>query len=302
MCCWWRPEFAVQQYILTIQEAAEYFHIGEKKLRKLVEERADADRVLRNGESQRSDGRYAYKYIDTDGKQQFVYSWKLEKTDRLPKGKRDDLSLREKEKQIQKDMEDMISTTGGDITVYTLVEKYTSQRKGMRHSTKAGYKTVLNILAKEDFGRKQIKDVRLSDAKEWLIRLQENGKGYSSIQTIRGVVRPAFQMAVDDDLIRRNPFEFHLSTVVVNDSVTREAITRKQERQYLEFVKNDKHFSRCLKKPSSTNFEFTTFFTTFQRQHKPGYAEKPDEPGKFLKASKRPKIKKNHDKLTYARS
>ena len=61
---------------------------------------------------------------------------------------------------------------------------------------------------------------------------------------IRGVVRPAFQMAVDDDLIRKNPFEFQLATVVVNDSVTREAITRKQERAFLEFVKGDKHFSR----------------------------------------------------------
>ena len=55
---------------------------------------------------------------------------------------------------------------------------------------------------------------------------------------------PAFQMAVDDDLIRKNPFEFQLATVVVNDSVTREAITRKQERAFLEFVANDKHFCR----------------------------------------------------------
>lgn len=51
-------------------------------------------------------------------------------------------------------------------------------------------------------------------------------------------------MALDDDLIRRNPFEFELATVIVNDSVTREAITREQERKYLEFVKNDAHFKR----------------------------------------------------------
>ena len=51
-------------------------------------------------------------------------------------------------------------------------------------------------------------------------------------------------MAVDDDLLRKNPFEFQLNTVVVNDSVTREAITRKQERTFLEFIKNDKHFCR----------------------------------------------------------
>ena len=51
-------------------------------------------------------------------------------------------------------------------------------------------------------------------------------------------------MAVDDDLIRKNPVEFQLATVVVNDSVTREAITRKQERAFLEFVKQDKHFRK----------------------------------------------------------
>ena len=51
-------------------------------------------------------------------------------------------------------------------------------------------------------------------------------------------------MAVDDDLIRKNPFEFQLCTVVVNDSVTREAITRKQERKFLEFIKNDEHYKR----------------------------------------------------------
>lgn len=37
------------------------------------------NRVLRNGESQRKDGRYAFKYIDANGQPQFVYSWKLEK-------------------------------------------------------------------------------------------------------------------------------------------------------------------------------------------------------------------------------
>lgn len=57
-------------------------------------------------------------------------------------------------------------------------------------------------------------------------------------------MRPAFQMAADDDLIRKNPFGFQLATVVVNDSVTREAITIKQERDFLEFVKQDKHFCR----------------------------------------------------------
>jgi hypothetical protein len=44
-------------------------------------------------------------------------------------------------------------------------------------------------------------------------------------------------MAEDDDLIRKNPFQFPLSTVIINDSVTREAITEKQQADYLEFIK-----------------------------------------------------------------
>ena len=80
--------------------------------------------------------------------------------------------------------------------------------------------------------------IKISDAKLWLITLQQRqGKGYSTIHTIRGILRPAFRLAYDDDLIRRNPFDFELATVIVNDSVTREAITRDQERKYLEYVR-----------------------------------------------------------------
>ena len=43
-------------------------------------------RVLRPGESVRVDGKYQYKY-HIDGKPHFVYSWKLESTDKLPKAK-----------------------------------------------------------------------------------------------------------------------------------------------------------------------------------------------------------------------
>ncbi len=206
--------------------------------------RDNKNRILRNGESQRKDGRYAFKYVDANGQVQFVYSWKLEKTDKTPTGKRDDISLREKEKMIQRDLYDGIVPNGGEMTVLQLVEKYVLQKTGVRHNTEAGYKTVINIIKKDSFGKQRIDRVKISDARAWLIKLQKDGRSYSSIHSIRGVVRPAFQMAVDDDLLRKNPFEFHLATVIVNDSVTREAITRKQERVFLEFVKNDKHFSK----------------------------------------------------------
>lgn len=210
-----------------------------------VKRRDNKNRILRNGESQRTDGRYAYVYVDGNGKQKFLYSWKLESTDRLPQGKRDCIALRDKIEMLNRDLSDGITPNGGEMTVLQLVQKYVGQKTGVRHNTEANYKFVINVIKKESFGAKRIDKVKLSDAKEWLIKMQKtDGRGYSSIHTIRGVVRPAFQMAVDDDLIRKNPFEFQLATVVVNDSVTREAITRKQERAFLEFVKNDKHFCR----------------------------------------------------------
>ena len=87
--------------------------------------------------------------------------------------------------------------------------------------------------------------VRTMDAKAWLVKLQqENHRGYSSIQTIRGVLRPAFAMAVEDDLLVKNPFDFMLCDVIVNDSVRREAITAAQMREFLRFVREDRHFSR----------------------------------------------------------
>ena len=165
--------------------------------------RDNRNRILREGEYQRTDGRYRYRYIDEDGKEKNVYSWRLDKHDPTPRGKKRELSLREKEKQIQADLFDHIVTRGGNYTVVELVEKYTSLKTGVGHNTKAGYKTVINILNREAFGKQRIDKVRLSDAKAWLIKLQQvDGRGYSSIHSIKGVLRPAFQLAVDDDLIR----------------------------------------------------------------------------------------------------
>lgn len=200
-------------------------------------------RRLLTGESQRKDGKYEYKYQDAFGKRKTVYSWRLTEADSVPKGKRGDIPLREKERQIQLDLNRGIACAE-DLTVLELVEMYVAQKRGVRHNTRANYNFVLNIIRKEEFGLKRIDKIKIFDAKAWLIKLQADGRGYSTIHSIRGVLRPAFQMAVDNDLLNKNPFEFQLSTVVVNDSVTREALTRKQERAFLEFVKNDKHFSR----------------------------------------------------------
>lgn len=206
--------------------------------------RDNRGRILRNGESQRQDGRYAYKYKDLNGEIKFVYSWRLDKNDRTPAGKAREPSLREKEKKIQQDLFNQVVPNGGNLTVLELVQKYLSLKINVRHNTLANYKFVTNIIEKESFGKMRIDKVKLSDAKAWLIKLQKDGRGYSTIHSVRGVVRPAFEMAYQDGLLTRNPFSFELATVVVNDSVTREAITRAQERAFLKFIQEDKCYSK----------------------------------------------------------
>ena len=195
-------------------------------------------RVLRRGESIRANGKYQFKY-HINGTPHFVYSWRLEPTDKLPVGKKPCLSLRELEKQIGYDLDTLIDPLGKNMTVEELVQRYLSTKPAVKPNTLASYKFVQNLLKKETFNNKKISQVRTSDAKLFLIKLQQGGRRHSSIKSVRGVLRPAFQLAVDDDILLKNPFGFEMATVVVNDSVTREAITKKQMRQFLKFIHDD---------------------------------------------------------------
>ena len=204
--------------------------------------RDDKGRVLQQGEWQEPSGRYRYKYTDSLGKRKILYSWRLTESDKMPEGRRADASLREKERKVQSLQ--MQGITGSKLTVIELVERYLSLKTGVKHNTLANYNFVVNVLKKEEFSHKKVDDVKLSDAKIFLIKLQRDGRGYSSIHSIRGVLRPAFQMAVDDDLILKNPFGFELGTILVNDSQKREAVSLEDEARFLEFVKNDPHYNR----------------------------------------------------------
>ena len=96
--------------------------------------RDNKGRILRTGESQRKDGRYAYKYTDAYGKPQFGYVWKLVATDKIPAGKRDDVSLREKEKEISRDIDGRIDTIGKNICLPALCQAHLVEKeRKIRH-------------------------------------------------------------------------------------------------------------------------------------------------------------------------
>lgn len=108
------------------------------------------NRILRKGERQRKARRYAYKYTDTFGNPQFVYAWKLVPTDKTPAG-----------------------NIGKKMTVCQLYAKQIRHRANVWHGMKQGYKRLMWIFKEDSLGGCPIENVKLSDAKEWALRMKE---------------------------------------------------------------------------------------------------------------------------------
>lgn len=143
----------------TVMEVLKFMSSGKRRDKK--------NRVLRNGEIQLSNGRYRFKYINFDGKENYIYSWRLVDTDPTPSGKRKGPSLRELEEKIQYDLNNGCATFGNKITVLELVKDYVDFKKNtVRKTTQAGYMTVINLLKKDPFGAKRIDTVTVFDAKK----------------------------------------------------------------------------------------------------------------------------------------
>lgn len=201
-------------------------------------------RILRTGESQNKEGRYVYKYINSLGEQKFIYSWKLVPTDRVPKGKRDDISLREKIAEVQRDLSDGIDTAGKKMTVCQLYEKKNNLRKNIRRNTVKGRQQFMNVLKKDPFGSMSIDSVKQSDAKEWAIRMSESGIAYNSIKNYMRSLRASFYMAIQDDYVRKNPFDFVLSDILDDTLKEKTALSLEQEEALLTFAKSDRTYKK----------------------------------------------------------
>lgn len=188
-------------------------------------------RVLKEGESQRKDHKYQFRYRDLHGKRQTIYANDLN-------------TLREKEKVIRKMLDEEIDYPAGKITVIELLERYIRLKQGVRYNTKVGYNFVLNLVKQEDFGNMYVRDIKMSDVQLWVIKLHEDGRGYSTITSVRGVLKPAFQMACNEDVIRKNPFAFKLTDYVPNDSKKRAVLTEEQQEIWMNFIREDRTYSK----------------------------------------------------------
>lgn len=214
----------------------------------MAEQRLDGKgRKLQTGEYwDEKTGRYKYRYKDVNDKWQTVYSWTLTHNDKVPLGKNQKRgeSLREKKALIQKDLVEEIDSSGGNMTVLALMERYIETRwRDVKQTTRNGYTTQLNFMRTNDFGKKRIKDVTEDMAVLWYDELHEKyGKNYSTLCTLRGILRPAFTMAKKNGYVRQNPFSFEMLKKRYGGSKSREAITKEEMKQFLDFVRYDKHF------------------------------------------------------------
>lgn len=201
-------------------------------------------RNLRQGEDQQKNGRYRYRYTDKFGNRQVIYSWRLVKTDRNPSEKhRSVLSLREMIRNIERDMEDGILTyEASNISVYDLLYKYLETKPQNANSTRQNYIHIIEKNIKPSkIGNMSILDVKKSDIKVFYAYLYKERKfATTTIQLIQNLLYPAFQLAVDDDLIRKNPCKDCMKDYVRRGLYTaKNPLTRKEQSELLNFVKND---------------------------------------------------------------
>ena len=170
--------------------------------------RDNKGRILHTGESQRTDGKYLYKYVDAFGNTKYVYAWRLTPTDPTPKGKREKPSLRELEQQIRRDIEDGIDSTGKKMTLCQLYAKQNAQRANVKKSTQKQREQLMRLLKEDKLGARSIDTIKLSDAKEWALRMKDKGFSYNTINNHKRSLKASFYIAIQDDCVRKNPFDF----------------------------------------------------------------------------------------------
>lgn len=180
-------------------------------------------RVLRTGESQRKDLTYMYRYTDKWGDRRTIYAPTLQE-------------LREKEKQIT------VAEVQGrrmfeKIKLNELMERYCKLSESQRDTTLEHYNILRNMVNRYSISQKVVGDIKTSEAKLWVMDLQKDGYAPSTIRDVARFCKRVCRIALEDEIIMRNPFDFDLSFLQPNNK--RNALTDIEQHEFLEFIKAD---------------------------------------------------------------
>ena len=149
-------------------------------------------RSLHTGESQRKNG-YMYRYMDVTGKRQTIYAADLPE-------------LREKEKQTKRDVDENILTDHAirNMTVNELFQRYMQTRE-LAEPTRANYIKMWDHHVRDEIGNVRVTQLRPSYIRAFYVKLSRLDYSHSTIKLIHTILSPTLEMAVDDDMIRKNP-------------------------------------------------------------------------------------------------
>lgn len=212
--------------------------------------RTDArGRILKDGESQRPDGIYRYRYTDAYGKRHDVYSNRLVATDKVPKGSKPDLSLREKEKQINRDLDDGIKAqVENSATLNELFQLYMSTKTKLKESTRTNYIYMYEKYVQDALGSKKVKDIKYSTIYSFYSGLiDELGFKPNSMEIIHSILHPVFRLAVRDEYIRMNPTEGAMSEIKRTydwEKPKRIALTIPEQEMLIDFLNTSEIYCR----------------------------------------------------------
>ena len=187
-------------------------------------------RVLKTGESERKDGLYQYRYSDASGERRTIYANNLNE-------------LRKKEQEIQKLLDLGVSYFEGSMTVTSLLERYLSMKQHLRTNTVRGYQITAKIIQNDKtFCNMKIRMVKRSDCQRCMMNLSQLGYAYGTINRAYVILKSAFQMACEEDILTKNPCNFKLSSVIVKNIKKRCALTPEDQKRFLDFVQEDPRY------------------------------------------------------------
>lgn len=186
-------------------------------------------RALRKGESQRKDDkRYVYTYTDPLGRRKFVYAADLK-------------TLREKENELIRDQLDGLDVYAkGNATLNMVFDRYMSAKYDLRDSTKSNYLYMYDKFVKDTFGKRRIGDIKYSDVLQFYYYLvNECNLQVNTLDSIHTLLHPTFELAVRDDIIRKNPSDGVMKEIkkkTGNTTGVRHALTEEQQSIFMKYT------------------------------------------------------------------
>lgn len=192
-------------------------------------------RVLKEGEYQRANGTFEYKWRDRRGKRHSVYAKTLDE-------------LREKELDVLRDVLDGIRADGKDITINDLYYSWVRLKRGLKDNTFQNYKYMYTQFVEPDFGHAKIADLKRTDVRAFYNRLaDEQHLKASTIDCVHTVLHQVLDLGVDDDYIRYNPSDNALKELKkahCNDSIKRKALTMQEQEIFEDFLQKPGQFNK----------------------------------------------------------